>query len=183
MFGSITEKQINLMITAVQTLPPQLLQKLTGLVGGLGRIINVQVASPQGTGAGLTPVFSIGSGGGMKFGPWGSGFSIGRPGIGIGRSRIGGLSLGGGRLGRGGLLGRKLQQDEQEECVPFLKVSWRRGCHVCDLFVVAELKRLVLQHGNPEHSTCEHHGDWCLLGRLKKLVHTGDRADQCLMLR
>jgi hypothetical protein len=111
MFGSITQQQIDLMVTAVNTLPPFMLQKLTGMVGGLGPVTNVQVANTQRV---MTPVFSIGNGGGMRFGPWGLSFG------GAGRPAVGGLALGGPvRLGTGLTIGRKLQQDG---CVPMLKV-------------------------------------------------------------
>jgi hypothetical protein len=123
MFGSITQQQIDLMVAAVNMLPPIMLQKLTGMVGGLGPVTNVQVANPQRV---MTPVFSIGSGGGMRFGPWGLSFGgAGASGMTLGRPAVGGLSLGTPvRLGTGLTLGRKLQQDG---CVPMLKV--RRKCN------------------------------------------------------
>jgi hypothetical protein len=114
MFGSITQQQIDLIVTAVNILPPFMLQKLTGMMGGLGPVTNVQVANPQRV---MTPVFSIGNGGGMKFGPWGLSFGGGGSGgISLGRPAVGGLSL-----GTGLTIGRKLQQENG--CVPFLKVS------------------------------------------------------------
>jgi hypothetical protein len=128
MFSSITQQQIDLMVHALNTLPPHMLQKLTGLVGGIGPVQSVQVASPGAarTTAGLTmtPVFSIGTRGAMKFGPWGSGLSFGtrRAGISLGGSGAG-LSLGGGGVR---LLGRKLQQDG---CQPFLQVRHYAGFH------------------------------------------------------
>ncbi|WIA19628.1 hypothetical protein OEZ85_005565 [Tetradesmus obliquus] len=123
MFGSITQQQVDLMVTAVNTLPPHLLQKLSGMVGGLGPVQSVAVATPQQRTT-MTPVFSIGTAGGMKFGPWGGGISFGSgSGSGSGSGGSGGYSLGGAGAGLqlGGArlsLGRKLQQDG---CVPFLK--------------------------------------------------------------
>ncbi|WIA19629.1 hypothetical protein OEZ85_005566 [Tetradesmus obliquus] len=132
LFASISQHQVNLLATALNTLPGRLLEKLSFLVGGLGPVQSVAVASPQQqqgdaggatirtVGLTMTPVFTLGQHklaklGGIGFGG-GSSITTRSSSTGLfGQSRvskIGGIGLGGGLLrGSGGLLGRRLLQD------------------------------------------------------------------------
>uniref|UniRef100_A0A383WLP4 Magnesium transporter MgtE intracellular domain-containing protein n=1 Tax=Tetradesmus obliquus TaxID=3088 RepID=A0A383WLP4_TETOB len=132
LFASISQHQVNLLATALNTLPGRLLEKLSFLVGGLGPVQSVAVASPQQqqgdaggatlrtVGLTMTPVFTLGQHklgklGGIGFGG-GSSITTSSSRTGLFRqshvSKIGGIGLGGGLLrGSGGLLGRLLLQD------------------------------------------------------------------------